>query len=176
MSQAPPIVTFRVSVMSKASPEAIYEVLSDPSTHLVWAGERARKKNFRLLTMEAPSRSATVGERFSSVGENGNGRFHDESTVVEAERATRFGFDTDSTLERKHGKAWRSLFATRYAIEPVDGGAVISFISEVRPQNYVPYWLKPGIRSLVRVGTQKLVRRNMENLANMAEAHQARTS
>jgi len=27
-----------------------------------------------------------VGERFSSVGENGNGKFHDRSVVVEAER------------------------------------------------------------------------------------------
>ena len=124
MSQAPPIVTFRVSVMSKASPEAIYEVLSDPSTHLVWAGERARKKNFRLLTMEAPSRSATVGERFSSVGENGNGRFHDESTVVEAERATRFGFDTDSTLERKHREAWRCHFAGPVIPAPSSDAAI----------------------------------------------------
>ncbi len=175
MSQVPPILTFRVSIPSKASPEAIYDVLSDLNTHLVWAGERSPHKSFRLLSMQAPSSSATVGERFSSIGENGNGKFHDESVVVEAERPRRFGFDTESTLERKHGKAWHSRFANRYVIEPSGDGAVVSFTSEVRPQNYVPYWLKLGMRPLTRVLGQWGVRHNMENLANMAEADRGRT-
>jgi hypothetical protein len=73
MSRVSPTLTFHVSVPSKASPDAIYDVLSDLNTHLVWAGERSPNKNFHLLTMEAPSRSVTVGERFSSNGENGHG-------------------------------------------------------------------------------------------------------
>ncbi len=175
MSQVPPTLTFHVSVPSKASPEAIYDVLSDLNTHLVWTGERAPRRNSRLLTMEAPSRSATVGERFSSDGENGNGTFHDRSIVVEADRGVRFGFDTESTLERKHGKEWQARFATRYAIEPSDDGSVVSFTSEVRPQNYVPWWLKPGIRSMTRVMVQRMTRKHMENLADMAlAAHQRR--
>jgi|GEM_PF-2474081 hypothetical protein len=175
MSQVPPTLTFRVSVPSKASPEAIYEVLSDLNTHLAWAGERSPTKNFRLLTMEAPWGSAAVGERFSSVGENGNGKFHDRSVVVEAERDARFGFDTESTLERKHGREWHARFATRYAIQPSGDGAVVSFTCEVRPQNYVPYWLKPGMRAMTRAVVQRMVRKNMQNLASMAEAAAGRT-
>lgn len=51
----------------------------------------------------------------------------------------------------------------------------MSFTCEVRPQNYVPYWLKPGMRAMTRVVVQRLVRGNMENLANVAEMHQGRT-
>jgi hypothetical protein len=87
-----------VSVRSTASPEAVYDVLSDLRTHLAWAGEQAPDKAFRLLSMDAPSRPVTVGDQFSSSGANVNGTFHDRSTVVQAERGVRFGFDTESTL------------------------------------------------------------------------------
>ena len=117
MSQAAPILTFRVSVPSKAAPGAVYDVLSDLRTHLEWAGARSPDKGFRLLTMDAPSRSATVGDRFSSSSADGNGTFHYRSTVVQAERATRFGFDTESTLERRHGRTWQAGFGHRYALE-----------------------------------------------------------
>jgi len=170
MSQTAPILTFRVSIPSKASPEAIYDVLSDLRTHLEWAGERSPDKGFRLLTMDAPSRSATVGNQFSSSGANVNGTFHDRSTVVQAERGTRFGFDTESTLERKHGKTWHSRFGHRYTLERSSDGAVVSYTCEVRPQNYVPYWLKPGMRAVTRVIVQRAMRRNMGNLAEMAES------
>src|SRR5438309_10074071 len=103
MTQTPPIITFRVAISSKASGKAVYDVLSDPNTHLVWAGKQAPRKDFRLLTMEAPSGSATVGTEFSSSGassRNGEPAFFDHSIVVEADRGARFGFDTDSTLKR----------------------------------------------------------------------------
>jgi hypothetical protein len=170
MSQPAPILTFRVSVPSKASPEAVYDVLSDLRTHLDWAGERAPDKNFRLLTMDAPSSPVTVGDRFSSSGANVNGTFHDRSTVVHAERGTRFDFDTESTLERKHGKTWHARFGHRYALERSGAGAVVSYTCEVRPQNYVPYWLQPGMRAATRVMVQRAMRKNLANLAQMAEA------
>jgi hypothetical protein len=169
MSQTPPILTFRVSVLSTASPEAVYDVLSDLRMHLDWAGEQAPDKAFRLLTMDAPSRPVTVGDRFSSSGANINGTFHDRSTVVQAERGMRFGFDTESTLERKHGKTWRARFGHRYALGRSNDGAVVSYTCEVRPQNYVPYWLRPGMRPVTRVMVQRAMRRDLANLAKMAE-------
>jgi hypothetical protein len=170
MSQTPPILTFRVSVLSTASPEAVYDVLSDLRTHLDWAGEQAPDKAFRLLTMDAPSRPVTVGDRFSSSGANVNGTFHDRSTVVQAERGARFGFDNESTLERKHGRTWQARFGHRYALGRSGDGAVISYACEVRPQNYVPYWLRPGMRPVTRVMVQRAMRRNLANLAEMAES------
>ena len=66
----PPIITFRVSVPSTAPPDAIYGLLADVNSHLVWAGEQSPDKHFRLLTMEGAPAAATVGDRFSSRGAN----------------------------------------------------------------------------------------------------------
>jgi hypothetical protein len=111
-----------------------------------------------------------VGDRFSSSGANPNGTFHDRSTVVQAERGARFGFDTESTLERRHGATWQARFGHRYAIgRSGAGGAVVSYSCEVRPGNYVPYWLRPGLRAATRVIVQRAMRRNLGNLVTMAE-------
>ena len=166
------VVTFRVAVTSKASPEAIYDVLSDPNTHLTWAGEQAPMKSFRLLSMDAPA-EAVVGTEFSSSGansSNGKSTFFDKSVVVEADRATRFGFDTESRLTRPHSKEWHARFSHRYTIEPSADGATIRYVAEVRPQNYTPPWLIPGARSFTRVLVQYMHRKHMLNLVKMAEA------
>jgi Polyketide cyclase / dehydrase and lipid transport len=170
MNTTKPIITFRVSVPTTASPAQVYRLLSDVRTHLVWAGEEAPKKDFRLLTMDAPADPATVGTTFSSTGANAmHSTFHDRATVVVAEPGRGFGFDVDSTLERKRTKAWRSKFAHRYSIDPSASGAVISYTCEVRPQNYVPYWLRPWMRPMTRVMVQSAIRKHMQNLAKMAE-------
>ena len=56
----------------------------------------------------------------------------ESGVVVEAEPGQRFGFDTDSTLERKHGEAFHSTFTHRYTIEPNGGGSTLSYVGEVR--------------------------------------------
>jgi hypothetical protein len=170
MSDTTPILTFRAAVTSPAAPAAVYEILADPRTHLVWAGERSPRKKFRLLTMDAPAGPAGIGDRFSSSGANINGTFHDSSVVVVADRAERFGFDTDSTLDRSHGREWHVRFTHRYEISHSNGGSRISYACEVRPQNYVPYWLKPGIRTVMRRNVEFMIRKNLENLSVMAEA------
>ncbi len=170
MSGTPATLTFRLSVPTTASPAVVYHHLADLGSHLVWAGERAPRKSFRLLTIEAQSRAATVGERFSSSGANSNGTFYDRSVVVEADPGARLGFDTESTLDRKHGTTWHARFAHRYTIERSGEGAVVAYAAEVRPQNYVPYWLKPGMRRVTRVMVQSMMRRNLRNLVAMAEA------
>jgi len=170
MTEPAPIVTFRASVSSAASPELVYDVLSDPTTALTWAGERSPRKGFRLLTMDAAPRPAVVGDHFSSTGANINGTFHDASVVVEADRGERFGFDTESRLDRKHGQELHIRFAHRYELSAAEGGTRISYSCEARPQNYVPYWLKPGIRGPMRMNVEHMIRANLRNLARMAEA------
>jgi hypothetical protein len=172
MNDGRPIITFHASVPTKASPEAVYDLLADVNTHLEWAGKQAPSKSFRLLTLDAPSEPATVGTRFSSTGANGTDprdTFHDRSVVVVAEPASRFGFDTESSLSRKRRPTWRSRFAHRYSIEPSGGGAVIAYTCEVRPQNYIPYWLKPWFRPMTRVMVGRMMAKHMRNLARMAE-------
>jgi hypothetical protein len=170
MNETRPTLTFHVTVPAKASREAVYDLLSDLNTHLVWAGEDAPRADFRLLSIDAPTRPAVVDDRFSSSGANNNGTFHDRSVVVEADPGERFGFDTEATLERKHGATWHARFRHRYAIVDADDGVAIIYVGEVRPQNYVPYWLKPGMRTMTRAVVQRMTRRNMENLARMASA------
>jgi hypothetical protein len=175
MNQRGPILTFRASVRSDASPAEIYDALSDLRTHLVWAGEEAPKRTFRLLSMEAAAHRATVGERFASSGANIVGTFHDRSVVVESTPDSRFGFDTDSTLERKHTKALQARFTHRYAIEPsADGGAVLTYVCEAFPVSYVPWWLRPGMRSMTRFNVQRLMTAHLRNLVRMTETEALR--
>ncbi|HTG47989.1 MAG TPA: SRPBCC family protein [Actinomycetota bacterium] len=165
----PPRLTFRVTVRTTATPEAVYEVLADLRTHRTWAGEDAPRKDFRLLTLEAPDRPAIAGDRFSSTGANSVGSFSDRSVVMVADPGRRFGHDTEATLVRKHRPTWNARFTHRYTIRPTDDGAAIDYVGEVRPRNYTPFWLFPGMGPGTRVMVQRMTRGNMENLARLAE-------
>ncbi len=166
-----PVVTFRASAESTASPAAIYDVLADLRTHLVWAGAEASKKKFRLLSIDASSTRTTVGDRFTSTGANMIGTFHDRSVVVEATPDSTFGFDTESVLERKHVKDMEAHFTHRYRIEPAAtaGSSVITYVCEAFPRNYVPWWLRPGTRSMTRFSVQRFMAAHLRNLSHMAE-------
>jgi len=170
MNEPRPTVTFRVSVPSLASREAVYGLLANVATHLDWAGTDASRSDFRLLSIDASDRPAGVGDRFSSTGASMNGTFHDRSTVTEAEPGVRFGFDTESTLDRRHGTTWRAHVAHRYAIDDVGEGVTITYTCEIRPQNYVPYWWKPAMRPMTRFMVRRFTHRNLENLAEAARA------
>jgi hypothetical protein len=69
-----------------------------------------------------------------------------------------------------NGATWHARFGLRYALGRFGDGTAVSYTCEVRPQNYVPYWLKPGIRPLTRVVVQRAMRRNLANLAGVAES------
>ncbi|MCA1832289.1 MAG: SRPBCC family protein [Actinomycetota bacterium] len=166
MKNTQPIITFSASVPAKASHDAVYDVLSDLETHLTWAGEQAPNKKFRLLTMDAPGGRLGVGAQFSSTGANGSMTFQDRLTVVVADPGRAFGFDSDSKLLRKHGKTLLSRFAHRYSIRQ-DG--TISYTCDVWPQNYTPYWLTPWFRPMTKLMINRSIRKNMQNLARMAE-------
>ena len=171
MDQGKPVIEFEASVTSAASPDVVYGVLADPSTHLVWAGEQATQ-SFKLLTLEAPKGTATVGTRFTSTGGNskdGSSTFHDESVVTEATAPSLFGFVTNSQLVRKHRKPWQVTFVHRYDVQRDGDVTRIGYTCRVYPVNYRPYWLHPVARPLTRVAVNKMVTKNLANLALMTE-------
>ena len=169
MAQRPLMVRTQTSVTSKASPEVVYDTISDLRAHIEWSGERASSDNFKLLSLEAPEGRATIGTTFTSTGAADNGTFHDRSVVTEASRPGRFIIETDSRLDRKRGKAWEAHFSHRYDIEPEGDGSRISYTETVERVNYVPYWLQPWIRPIFTVLVNRADVRQLRNLAKLAE-------
>ena len=169
MTQRPFTFITQTSVTSKASPETVYDTIADLQAHLEWSGRRASDENFKLLTLEADEGSVGVGTRFTSSGANFNGTFHDHSTVVEASRPSRFVIETDARLDRKRGRSWDVHFSHRYDVESEGEGSRIVYTETIERLNYVPYWLKPGVRTLFRPLVNRADRKQLGNLARLAE-------
>jgi hypothetical protein len=165
----------QTTVVSAASPPAVFDVIADLDAHLEWSGGRAADDTFKLLTLNASDRSAKVGTTFESTGANFNGTFHDRSVVTEAARPTRFTIETDARLDRRRGKTWEVHFQHRYDIEPEGDGARITYTETIERVNYVPYWLKPVIRSAFKPLVNSADRKQLGNLARLAEERQAGT-
>jgi hypothetical protein len=53
---------------SRATPEHVWDVVTDLPSHVVWSGERARDDTFQLLELESDGRTAEVGVEFTSIG------------------------------------------------------------------------------------------------------------
>lgn len=159
----------RTSVTSRASPEAVFDVLLDLPAHLEWSGERARDATFKLLSLETSEPAAAIGTSFVSTGANFNGTFHDRSVVTDVVRPSRLTIETDARLDRKRGKTWEVHFEHRYDVRPEDGGSQITYTETIQRVNYVPYWLKPIVRSVFRPLVNSGDRKQLSNLARLAE-------
>jgi hypothetical protein len=170
--EAERLLRFAASVRTSASPHAVYDVLADVRTHLVWAGTQAPNKGFRLMTLDAPDEPATVGTEFASTGA-GNAKetdvFHDRSTVTEAVPGRVFAFGTDARLERGHGKTWLTRFEHRYELLPDASGTRIEYTCDVMRGSYRPYWLHPVMRPMTRAMVTRMITKHVANLARLAE-------
>ncbi|MGH2679134.1 MAG: SRPBCC family protein [Actinomycetota bacterium] len=163
----------RTSVTSSASPQTVYGTIADLRNHLDWSGERASSETFKLLSMEAPEGPAAVGTAFTSAGAADNGTFSDRSVVTTATRPTTFVIETDAHLDRKRGKPWDAHFSHRYDIAPEGKGSRITYTETIERVSYVPYWLQPVIRSLFTIYVNRADRRQLANLARLAEERAA---
>ena len=163
------------SVTSKASPEVVYDVIADLRNHLVWSGERAKSEGFKMLTLDAGAGVAPVGTTFTSSGSAGKDTFHDRSVVTEASRPHRFVIETDARLERRRAKTWEAHFSHRYDIGPSGRGCRIVYTETIERVNYLPYWLKPVIRTVFRPLVNAADRNQLRNLARLAEERQGVT-
>lgn len=175
MTTAPKAFTFEtsVTVRSAAPPEVVFDVVSDLRAHLVWGGERATDETFKLLDLQTSDETARVGTTFSSTGANFNGTFHDRSTVSEVSRPSRFRIETDSHLDRKHGRDWDGHWIHRYDIEADGDGSRIVYTDTLERVNYVPYWLQWWLRPLTRREIHKADTKQLGNLARLAEERAA---
>jgi len=156
-------------VTSSASPEAVFDVIADLRNHLIWSGERAESDGFKMLTLDAPPGPATVGTTFTSSGSAGKDTFHDRSVVTEVSPSRRFVIETDARLERRNAKTWEAHFSHRYDVLPEGSGSRIVYTETIERVNYLPYWLKPGIRTIFRPWVNRADRKQLRNLAGLAE-------
>lgn len=86
-----------------------------------------------------------------------------------ASAPTTFVIETDAHLDRTKGKPWDAHFVHRYEVEPDGTGSRITYTENVDRVNYVPYWLQPGIRSVFKVYVNRADRKQLRNLARLAE-------
>jgi hypothetical protein len=147
----------------------VYETIADLRNHLDWSGDRAADEKFKLLTLDAPAGPAAVGTSFASSGTAENGTFHDRSEVTAATPSTVFVIETDAHLDRTRGRPWDAHFVHRYDIEPEGTGSRITYTETIERVSYVPYWLQPGIRSIFKIYVNRADRKQLENLARLAE-------
>jgi hypothetical protein len=173
MAQRPLMFSTQTSATSDASPEAVYDVITDLRAHLEWSGERTSDDKFKLLSLEAPEGPATVGTTFSSSGSAGKDTFHDRSVVTEASKPNRFVIETDSLLDRKGAKTWEAHFSHRYELQPQGSGTRIVYTDTVERVNYLPYWLKPWARPIFRILVNRADVKQLRNLARLAEERAA---
>jgi Polyketide cyclase / dehydrase and lipid transport len=163
----------RTSATSAAAPEVVFDVIADLRNHLDWSGERASSDTFKLLSIDAPEGTAAVGTSFTSSGAADNGTFHDRSEVTVATRPSAFVIETDAHLDRTRGRPWDAHFVHRYDIVPEGGGSRITYTETIERVSYVPYWLQPGIRSIFKVYVNRADRKQLANLARLAEERAA---
>lgn len=162
---------------SRAPAEAVYALLADPRTHVVWGGERQGKKS-RLLSVETTDDIATVGTEFSTTGADPMGRFADRSVVTVAEPPRSFEFVTEARLTTKKGKVADWTNVHHYEIRPTDDGCRISYSLRITRISALPGMLAwfnvPVLGSLVTKAAASLPKRGLRNLTDMAE-ERART-
>jgi hypothetical protein len=157
---------------SGASPEQVYDVLADLSSHAIWGGERQKEKT-RLVQVDAPAGQATVGVEFETVGADLIGRFDDRSVVTEATRPGTFEFVTEAVLTTKKGERSEWTLVHRYELAPVADGCEIVLTTRIvrisRLIGPMKLFEIPLISKLVIHEAAAAERRGVKNLARYAE-------
>jgi hypothetical protein len=167
-------ITVRLEQPCRAPAETVYDLLADISSHLEWGGTKQPSKSFRLLTIDAPDRPATVGTEFRSTGADGMGQFTDTSVVTEASRPGVFEFVTEAQLATKKGAVVEWTIIHRYDVTPRDEGCLIAYTYRMARISSLPgplvLFKVPGLRALLLKVSSSYAGRGLRNLGVMAEA------
>jgi uncharacterized protein YndB with AHSA1/START domain len=166
-----PFQALRFEGKTRASAEAVYDLLADLRSHLEWAGAR-QLETTRLLTMDAPAGPATVGTEFVTTGSDGKvARFADRSVVTEAFRPSVFEFVTESRRQGKPGsRPWQITMVHRYEIDGQPAGCRVTYTEEVTRMSGAPRaFATPGIRRLIYRIAARYMKRGFDALLAVAE-------
>lgn len=163
----------RISEACRAPVEAVYALLADIRRHLEWGGTR-RSKRSRLLSIQAPAASATVGTEFSSTGEDTLCLMSDRSVVTEAIPHRTFEFVTESSSRLKRsGKRVDWTIVHRYDIMPLPPGSLITYTYRATWATSLRWPLSLFRVSVLRAIAVRMsmaeLRSGLQNLARMAE-------
>jgi hypothetical protein len=167
----------RVSETTEASPEAVYDVLADLSSHLEWGGRQV-SGSARLLTLDAPVGPAQVGAEFESTGQDPMVRMTDRSVVTEATHPASFEFVTDSAWELKRsGRRADVTIVHRYELERLPQGCRVTYSFRATRASALPGLLGmfriPLVRAIaIRMSVTGL-RGGFRNLLRAAEQRQS---
>lgn len=165
----------QLSKACAAPADVVFDLLTDLRSHLEWGGAR-QSRDFRLLALDAPAGTATVGVSFSSTGSipMSARRWQDRSTVTAAERPSTFEFVTEGRAgTRKTAMVARYLH--RYEIASIGGGCRVTYtLTQQEVANPMLRLALPGIRWLTwRVAIPMFAGRGLRNLVAAAEARAA---
>jgi hypothetical protein len=165
-------ISISVEHRSTASPDAVYDVLSDLRTHAVWGGVPPTKKT-GLLSIEAPAGESSVGTEFASTGDDLGGSFTDRSVVTQAVRPSVMEFVTQATLTTKRGATADWTIVHRYDLRPDGDGCVIAYSVRIARISALPGLSRafnlPVLSWIVIKESTKAIRHGVENLATFVE-------
>jgi hypothetical protein len=169
-------LVIRAEAASAATPETVYGLLADLSSHLVWAGKHQAEKS-RLLTLDAPAGRAVVGTVWSSSGVDPMGTFADRSVVTEATPSRAFEYVTEARLTTKKGVISQWTNVVRYEVEPTAGGSRIVSTGRIVRISAMPGMLAlfnvRGLRELAVKASASVSRRTVRSLARYAEERES---
>lgn len=162
----------RAEAKCGAPPGVVYELLADLKTHAVWGGAW-QPRNCQRASFHAPDGEAIVGTEFESTGTDPKGRFSYRSVVTDVARPSMFEFVTEARLETKGGDRSDWTLTHRYELTPAGTGSDITYTVTVARISALVGMLAllriPLMSGLMMKGTARVARRNIRNLARMAE-------
>lgn len=154
-----------------ATPEAVYAVLADLSTHLDWGGRRQRR-GFRLTSLDADG-PVRVGAAFTSRGTMPmtTARWEDHNVVVAAQPGAVFEFHTDAVARWPLGRQTHARWEHRYEIAPAGRGSRVTYRLRRAAVTDPPLRMRaPVMRTMThRVMIPFLCQRGFANLLRTAE-------
>src|SRR5947207_14463930 len=155
-----------VSARADIDPERVYRALSDLSTNMTWAGSMHSKKDFGLLTMEAPEGPPRVGTEFRSTGIDPMGRFSDRSVVTEATDPSVFEFVTEGHLDpKRRKKASDTRIVYRFELSPDGSGSSVAYRVHLSRWTNPPAMLRSRLlQPVARLAMKRYAKRMLSNL------------
>jgi hypothetical protein len=162
----------RAEARCGAPPGVVYGLLVDLKTHASWGGAW-QPRNRQSALLHPPEGNTIVGTEFESTGTDPKGRFSYRSVVTDVARPSTFEFVTEARLETKGGDRSDWTLTHRYELAPDGTGSNVTYMVTVARISALAGMLAllrlPFMSRLMMKVTTRVARRNIRNLARMAE-------